>query len=176
MKTKEINLKDILIGSSSCCLYCGGSHRMSVDHVIPVSWQLHLNELAGHNGSGRRKFSNIPTVHCCSSCNSTLNDKLFNTFEDRRRFAKKQLHKKAMKYDDLYWTPEQLLKIDYTLRTQMVAMKNKRAELIRRTYFFDSPEFLEDAFGIVLIDWSVFGQAWVDFWKPTIDLINNNQR
>lgn len=58
------NVRQFIINRDKCCLRCGGTYKLSLDHIVPV------------NRKGENKIMNLQTL--CCSCNSWKSNKVID--------------------------------------------------------------------------------------------------
>jgi hypothetical protein len=106
----KLGLPDYRFGDPTYCSYCGDSLigvESGVDHCMPRSFFLDV----GVKGSNARGL----TTPSCHKCNSLLSDKIFDTFEDRRRHLTDTYQIVIDRYfnEENTWTEEELDEHDY---------------------------------------------------------------
>lgn len=150
------------IGSPTLCVYCGGP-GLHKDHVIPVPKKedRHLRS--------RNSLEFGPVAYSCPSCNVTLSDRYFSTFNDRCYWLSKRLDTKAM---PVLWSKAQIKELDYKLKTYVQLERDKRLWMRYRADFYDSQDFylnLESLMGEPSLDplSPKFNESLFAFFEPT---------
>lgn len=100
-------LEPFLFGSKIKCFYCGDDYDMSIDHVIPNSYNF-LKRRQNHKLNGCRVYS-------CMDCNVHLSCNIFQSFLDRFLFARQYIESKYIR-TDVNWSKEELEQLDYKLQ------------------------------------------------------------
>ena len=105
---------------SKHCVYCG-VRASGVDHVIPVS-QFVKRSMDPRDPEVRKQLLRVP---CCISCNSMLSDKLFSSFKERRKFARKYSNNVKNKFEI---PPKRPQPKNCNMKTLQAALASKKVE------------------------------------------------
>lgn len=80
-KRSRFNFKKVYVRDNYVCQYCGYNPRthddfipLSIDHIIP------------HSNGGGNSMDNL--VVACMKCNTTLGNKVFNSFIDKKEYLR----------------------------------------------------------------------------------------
>lgn len=107
------------------CMYCGQT-ATSWDHVVPVAASVRLEGL-------------MLKVPACQPCNSTLQDNLYTTLQDRRTHVLVYLKRKMKGLRVAEWTAEELAALKSTLRSTVIAGIKAKVELQARIDYASLP-------------------------------------
>ena len=120
------------IGSNKLCTYCGDPPTQ-LDHVIPVSYQTDIPVPQGR----LTKFG--PLAHSCRSCNTTLGNKYFSTFQERCEFASNAIDADTK---PVTWSKKELKELDYSLQRYVEQAQARRLWMRFRSDWYQSRDYL----------------------------------
>lgn len=106
-----------------------------------------------------------PTTWSCQHCNSKLNDRVFDTFRDRCEWVRNQLERKAK---PVLWHEWEYEKVDYTVRTFVIAEQNKRKWWRFRADFYQSREYYLNLESLQWLVKDIDNAFLSSFFAPTI--------
>ena len=131
---REMDVPRFLFGDPSKCTYCGAPPH-DVDHVIPRS------QYQAAYQKGKRDVSGIRT-YACKNCNGCLGDRYFPTFKARLEYAKENRMKKSRRFQNAAsWDDEEIVRLDYTLRTYVASEQIRMRELDEEVTWQGSARF-----------------------------------
>lgn len=128
-------------GCPGVCTYCGETRKLTVDHVLPVSYLF------------PRRFKNINnkgiTCVACSQCNGFLGNRHFDTFMDRCEFVSARIEKKHRRLarGDV-WEKDELATLKGKLRTYVKQQNLRRLSLQERIEWLGSDSFYRNISGL----------------------------
>lgn len=132
-----LNLKYILpvfsFGNPGSCTYCGDPADCR-DHVIPVSAQNDKRDSRGNRVGSQYG----PWCWSCSDCNRRLSSHRFTSFQQRCQWISDRLSIKAL---PVHWHLWELQKLDFGLRSYIVADRMRRLWFRSRSDYYQSREF-----------------------------------
>jgi hypothetical protein len=119
----EMDAQDIRsLRAIKYCVYCGETHDLQRDHVIPTSY---LRE--------KRRYEGDWLVTCCGECNRTLGNELICNVPDRAYYLMRVYERKYNKLlKAIPWCDEEIADMGYALRQAIIAQESARKEVRQR--------------------------------------------
>ncbi len=155
----ESAMKFFVLGNRRYCVYCGDPAD-SRDHLIAVSYNRDSRDYAFQS----RLLG--PVVWSCRDCNLRLGNRWFDSFDDRCRYMRDLLHKKAK---GIHWTQKQINALDISLRSYIQPRVNLSRWFRYRSEWYESSDYIHN---IESLEWRVFSDEFsVRYFAPTIALI-----
>jgi len=115
--------KNVLIRDNYTCRYCG-DYAGGIDHVVPLSL------ISDHHPDN--------LVACCSRCNSTAGNKLFDSFQEKLKFINDSILRRIRGLRIPIWLAEEYLELGHILRNKIkntcfiCQTENQRQDIARK--------------------------------------------
>ena len=115
------------------CYYCG-LPATGLDHVVPRAVLKALEDVSIEISSYR-----VLVVPCCKECNTLLEASYQDSLLQRKRLLRQRLRRKYRKVlASKIWLTEEILGLDYNLRSHIAECSEKRALVQARLKWVDT--------------------------------------